>query len=100
MVNAETASGLQDGMATASRRMVIATLYCGTGGGREAEFLGALRDAVSDPKRPELRTTVLLDALRGTRPSPDQVGMPLPIRQRQQWPSIELCWQHVLPRCR
>ena len=61
-------------MSSSSQRLLIASLYCGTTGGREAEFLDALSATVSDPKRPNLEVTVLLDALRGTRPSKTPTG--------------------------
>lgn len=50
--------------------MTIASLYFGTGGGREGEFVAALAAAAHDVQaRPHLRLRVLLDALRSTRPT-------------------------------
>ncbi|KAL4443904.1 hypothetical protein ABPG75_011641 [Micractinium tetrahymenae] len=57
------------GLAAARRRVSIAALYFGTGGGREAEFAAALASAAHDPARPGLRIQLLLDALRCTRPT-------------------------------
>ena len=61
-------------MSSSSHRLLIASLYCGTTGGPETEFLDALSAAVSDPKRPNLEVTVLLDALRGARPTKTPAG--------------------------
>lgn len=59
----------QAGLATAQRRITIASLYLGTGDGREAEFADALEAAAADTSRPHLRVRLLLDALRSTRPT-------------------------------
>lgn len=60
---------MQEGLATAQRHVTIASLYLGTGGGREAEFAAALAAAAYDATRPHLQIHVLLDALRSTRPT-------------------------------
>jgi hypothetical protein len=62
-------AAVQEGLATAQRHVSIASLYLGTGGGREAEFAAALAAAAHDATRPHLQIHVLLDALRSTRPT-------------------------------
>ncbi|KAL4449530.1 hypothetical protein ABPG77_007174 [Micractinium sp. CCAP 211/92] len=62
------------GLAAAQRRVSIASLYFGTGGGREAEFAAALAGAAHDRSRPGLCMHVLLDALRCTRPTRGATG--------------------------
>lgn len=58
------------GLRTAQRSITVASLYLGTGAGREAEFAAALAAAAHDTAaRPHLRVTLLLDALRCTRPT-------------------------------
>jgi len=47
--------------------MLIASLYLGTGPGREGRFSEALGEKLGSPGKPA--TEILLDALRGTRPS-------------------------------
>ncbi|PRW60278.1 CDP-diacylglycerol--glycerol-3-phosphate 3- mitochondrial [Chlorella sorokiniana] len=57
-------------LATAQRHISIASLYFGTGGGREQEFVDALAAAAHDTAaRPQLQIRLLLDALRSTRPT-------------------------------
>jgi hypothetical protein len=57
----------------ASQRLLIASLYCGTGKGREGKFVEALGQVLGS-LGPKPTTEVLLDALRGTRPSKDPAG--------------------------
>lgn len=58
------------GLATAQQHITIASLYFGTGGGREQEFADALAAAAHDTAaRPDLQVRLLLDALRSTRPT-------------------------------
>ena len=57
----------QAGLRTAQRRVAMASLYLGTGEGREAEIAAALAAAAHDGCRPSLRIHLLLDALRCTR---------------------------------
>ena len=94
-----------DGVRRARRRVILATLYVGTGAGpgaeAEAELLAALAAAALDhAARPELRIHVLLDALRGTRPAPAATSAPSqrPLKgQQQQWvSSASLLAQHLL----
>ncbi|GAB4822465.1 hypothetical protein N2152v2_009511 [Parachlorella kessleri] len=58
-----------DGLASAQHHIAIASLYIGTEGGREADFLQALAAAAHDSTRAQLQIHVLLDALRSTRPT-------------------------------
>eukprot|EP00887_Chlorella_sp_A99_P003236 scaffold9.g3236.t1 len=60
---------MQRGLASAQQNITIASLYIGTEEGREAEFVDALAAAAHDAGRPALRLSVLLDALRSTRPT-------------------------------
>jgi phosphatidylserine/phosphatidylglycerophosphate/cardiolipin synthase-like enzyme len=65
-------AALLHGFATAKKRVVMASLYWGAEAPRERALLAAL--AAAARSRPELEVTVLLDALRGTRPVPDGRG--------------------------
>lgn len=61
------ADGLgQDRIRNARRRIFLSTLYIGT---RERELVDALREALR--RNPELRLSILTDALRGTREAPE-----------------------------
>ena len=68
---------LQAGLATAQRHVTIASLYFGTGGGREQQFVDALAAAAHDASRPHLRLHLLLDALRSTRPTKGVAAAPV-----------------------
>ena len=63
---------MQAGLTGAKQSLTIASLYSGVGGNREKEFSQSLQDAVQGSEL--LQTTILLDALRGTRPSKDADG--------------------------
>jgi phosphatidylserine/phosphatidylglycerophosphate/cardiolipin synthase-like enzyme len=65
-------AALLRGFATAKKRVVLASLYWGAEAPHERALLTAL--AAASRARPELEVTVLLDALRGTRPVPDGRG--------------------------
>lgn len=65
------------GLRTAQHHVTIASLYFGTGTGREAEFAAALAAAAHDTARPRLRIGILLDALRSTRPTRGSGGAAL-----------------------
>ena len=61
---------LLEGLGSSQRHITIASLYFGTGGGREQEFADALAAAAHDTHaRPQLQVRLLLDALRSTRPT-------------------------------
>ena len=60
------------GIASARRRLVLASLYVGTEGPRERAMVAAAAAALR--ATPSLRATVLVDALRGTRPCSDGSG--------------------------
>ncbi len=65
---------LQEGLSTAQRHITIASLYIGTEGGREEQFVRALAAAVHDASRPQLEVDILVDALRSTRPTKSASG--------------------------
>ena len=60
---------LQEGLSSAQHHITIASLYIGTEGAREEQFVAALAAAAQDASRPQLEIDVLLDALRSTRPT-------------------------------
>jgi hypothetical protein len=63
----------QEGIKNARLDITIASLYAGTGGGPEAEFMETLANAAKrSTETPKI--TVLLDALRSTRPSKTSAG--------------------------
>jgi phosphatidylserine/phosphatidylglycerophosphate/cardiolipin synthase-like enzyme len=66
------AQALQAGFRSAQRRVVLASLYWGAEAPHERALLASLAAAAAS--RPDVRVTVLLDALRGTRPVPDGRG--------------------------
>ncbi|XP_078740795.1 CDP-diacylglycerol--glycerol-3-phosphate 3-phosphatidyltransferase, mitochondrial, partial [Lampetra fluviatilis] len=72
---------LHEGIGTAKRRIVMASLYLGTGD-MESELVDALRQAVrrslASPD-PRLHIHLLLDATRGSRGFPNSVSMLLPL---------------------
>ena len=73
---AEQGYSVQTRLQSAQRRVSIATLYIGVhNSGREHQFVQALQAAVMDSAR-RLQVVVLLDALRGTRPSTTGTGAP------------------------
>ncbi|RDA89173.1 hypothetical protein CP533_2999 [Ophiocordyceps camponoti-saundersi (nom. inval.)] len=59
-------AALRQGIRKAERRIFLATLYIGRS---EGELVDELRDALR--RSPQLRLSVLTDALRGTREAPD-----------------------------
>ena len=65
---------MQAGIHAAKRDITIASLYVGTAGGREEQFMHALASAVRKPAAERPRMVILLDALRSTRPSKDAQG--------------------------
>ena len=65
----------QEGIRDAKTDITIASLYIGTGGKADTALVEALACAASkdDTDRPKI--TILLDALRSTRPSKDPSGV-------------------------
>ena len=57
--------------------------------------VSALSCALSDPTRPSLRCTVLLDCLRGTRGTPNSVAALLPLLSLSRPPRLTLRLYHT-----
>ncbi|KAJ3291472.1 CDP-diacylglycerol--glycerol-3-phosphate 3-phosphatidyltransferase [Borealophlyctis nickersoniae] len=55
---------IQKGIGSARKNIVLASLYLGA---EEGRLVDALRQALLDPSRPDLRVNVLIDYFRGTR---------------------------------
>ena len=64
----------QAGIRTAKQNITIASLYAGTSGGLESQFVDALQCAASKQAHEAPSIKILLDALRSTRPSPGPQG--------------------------
>nr|XP_032800746.1 CDP-diacylglycerol--glycerol-3-phosphate 3-phosphatidyltransferase, mitochondrial [Petromyzon marinus] len=83
---------LHEGIGTAKRRIVMASLYLGTGD-METKLVEALRQALrrslASPD-PRLHIHVLLDATRGSRGSPNSVSMLLPLLDEVSVPPVSL----------
>lgn len=65
---------LQEGIQTAKSTIDIAALYIGIEGKLETDFIEAIRAAMADPHRPNLKLRILLDASRATRPCKSREG--------------------------
>ena len=65
---------VQDGIRNAKTNITLASLYIGTEGKADTAVIGALECAATkcEAERPQI--TILLDALRSTRPSKDPKG--------------------------
>lgn len=71
---AENFGNMQDGIRGARQDITMASLYSGTAGGREADFMRYLSTAARERPATRPNITMLLDALRSTRPSKDEAG--------------------------
>jgi hypothetical protein len=69
-----TRSAAQAGIEHAQRDITIASLYVGTAGEQEAQFVQALAAAARRPAGARPAITILADALRCTRPSKGAAG--------------------------
>ncbi len=65
---------MQDGIRNAETDITIASLYIGTEGKKDAALVSALACAAARDEAERPQITVLLDALRSTRPSKDPSG--------------------------
>ena len=65
---------MQDGIRNAKADITLASLYIGTEGKADTAIVGALACAATKDKAERPQITVLLDALRSTRPSKDPSG--------------------------
>ncbi len=65
---------MQDGIRNAKTDITIASLYIGTEGEEDAALVRALASAAARDEAERPQITVLLDALRSTRPSKDLSG--------------------------
>lgn len=70
----------QKGIRTAQRDITLASLYIGTEGAPDTAVIEALACAAAKHADEAPKITILLDALRSTRPSKDPSGAVCPLR--------------------